>query len=115
MPLLNYTSKRPSLPQKDLNNSQTECKADAVKAYMKNYCSHRVENGQNIYRAILTETFQDEANGIRKVEVGDKSSQRWIPHQFMHQHQILDGFERFFQTIRIAQFSSFFQKLTNSQ
>ena len=41
---------------------------------MKNYCTHRKENRQNIYRAILTETFHDEANGIKKVEVGEKSS-----------------------------------------
>ena len=47
-----------------------------MKTYMKNHCTHRVENGQNIYRAILTETFHDEVNGIRKVEVGDKSSKR---------------------------------------
>ena len=80
MPLLNYTSKRPSPPQEDVKNSQTECKTDSfktgMKTYMKNHCTHRVENGQNIYRAILTETFHDEANGIRKVEVGDKSSKR---------------------------------------
>ena len=78
MPLFNYISKRPSPQQEDTQNSKTECKTDTVKtgmkAYMKNYCSHRKENGQNVYRTILTETFHDEENGIRKVEVGEKSS-----------------------------------------
>ena len=86
MPLLNYTSKKPSPPQKDAKYSGTECKTDAektgMKAYMKNHCTHREENGQNVYRANLTETFHDEANGIRKVEVGQKSSKRWILKRF---------------------------------
>ena len=78
MPFLNYATKGSPSQEKDVKNSQTENTTDVVKTgmktYMKNYCTHRKENRQNIYRAILTETFHDEANGVRRVEVGDKSS-----------------------------------------
>ena len=79
MPLFNYMSKGPSPQQEDTQISRTEFKTDtmkmAKKTYMKKFCRHRKENHQNIHRAILTETFHDEENGIRNVEVGEKSSQ----------------------------------------